>query len=307
MAASADLLRSYGDVAAVDDVVRNALTYLTANEDYIQNLLGSTQALNTTHTYLTDTYRTAATAAVAEDADYTMIARTTPSRQSNVVENFAIPFTVTRVQSATQKYTGENELERQTSKGLKEFADAVEFDLVRSTLVSGQSGVVPKLSGILEAISQSTNYTAHNSGTVWSASVLQGLMLNNWSVSNGETATDLFVGSVLRNYTDNFTQKTYTVINGDQTSVVNMVNVYQSSAGVVRVHTHRFIKQSGDTTSRALAIRPESLKMAWLIKPYVDTGLARLGPYDVRTVAGSATLEVRAKTSNWFAIGFLSS
>lgn len=304
MAADANLLRSYGDSGVKEDVVLNALTYLTATEDMIQNMIGRTTAIETVHTYLTDTYRTAASAGTAEDADYTNIARTTPTRQSNVVEHIAIPFVVTRVQQVIQHYTNQNELERQTTKGLKEFAMALEFDLVRSTLVSGVSGTVPKMEGIIAHISASNNYTAHNSGTVFSASILEGLMKDNWDNSNGNTATDIFMGSYLRSIADSFTQKTYTVVNGNQTSVVNMVNVYQTSNGVVRMHTHRYVQQSSDTTARVLALRPEELATAWLIKPYIDKDLARSGPYDQRAVVGSATVEAKAKSSNWFTFGF---
>jgi hypothetical protein len=304
MAADANLLRSYGDVSAKEDVVLNAITYLTANETMIQNMIGRTTAINTVHTYLVDTYRTAATAAVAEDADYSMIARTTPTRQNNLVEHIAIPFVVTRVQQNIEHYQGENELERQTKKALIEFADSLEFDLIRSTLVSGVSGTTPKMSGIIENISASNNYTAHNSGTVWSATILEGLMKDNWDYSNGNVVSDVFMGSYLRNITDGFTQKTYTVVNGDTTKVVNMVNVYQTSAGMVKIHTHRFVQQSSDTTARVLGLRPEELKTAWLIKPYIDKDLARNGPYDARAVTGSATVEVKSKPSNFFTIGF---
>jgi len=305
MAADANLLRSYGDVSAKEDVVLNAIEYLTANETMIQNMLGRTEAINTIHSYLVDTCRTAASAAVAEDADYTDLARTTPTRLTNIVENIAIPFSVTKVQQAVQKYSGENELERQTKKALIEWADALEYDLIHSTLVSGASGTVVKMSGLLEAISTSSNYTAHNSGTVFSASILEGLMKDNWDYSNGDVATDIFVGSYLKNKIDNFTTKSYTVVNGsNNTSIVNMVNVYQTSAGSVRIHAHRLVSLSSDATARVLALRPEKLKIAYLIKPYIDKDLARSGPYDRRVVTGAMTLEVRNQKSNWHATGF---
>lgn len=270
----------------------------------IQNMIGRTDAINTIHSYLVDTYRTAATAAVKEDEDYSDIARTAPTRQTNIVETIAIPFSVTRIQQAVEHFSGENELERQTGKALKEFADALEFDLLNSTLVSGASGTAVKMSGIYEAISATGNYTAHNSGTIFSATILEGLMKLNWENSNGNTATDIFVGSFLKNKIDNFTQKTYTVVTGQETKIVNMVSVYQTSAGMVRIHAHRMVQPSSATTGRVLALSPDQLKLAWLIKPYVDKDLARSGPYDRRVVTGSCTLEVRAKTSNWNTIGF---
>ena len=121
--------------------------------------------------YLTDTLQTAASQAVAEGADYTALSLSTPSRLTNLVQHVAVPFKVTRTQQAVEHYHQKNELERQTEKALMDWGNAAEFDLVRSTLVSGASGTVPKMSGIIEATSKSTNHTSHNSGTAWNSTI----------------------------------------------------------------------------------------------------------------------------------------
>lgn len=139
-------LRSYGDVSRKEDVVLNAIEILTAKENQIFNMLGKTTAIDTVHSYLTDTLKTAASSAVAEAGDYTLGTRTTPTRLTNIIENVAIPFAVTRTQRLIAHYHGEDELIRQVNKALMEWANDAEFDLVRSTLVSGVSGTAPKLS-----------------------------------------------------------------------------------------------------------------------------------------------------------------
>jgi len=287
-------------------VVLNAIELLTAQETQIFNMLGKTTAANTIHAYLTDTLATAGSLAVEESGDYTASALTTPARLTNLVEIVAKNFKVSRTQQEIQHYQGMNELERQTGKALKDWANAAEFDLVRSTLVSGASGTTPKLSGILEAISKSTNTTAHNSGTVWDATILDGLMKDNWDNSNGDVATDLFVGSYLRKVTDGFTQKSNVVVNnpGGQTSIVRTVTTYETAFGTLRIHTHRYIQQSTDATARVLAIRPEKLKIAFLKRPYVDMDLSRGGDYDNRAIVGKFTLEVHNQDSNWYTSGF---
>lgn len=304
--ATDSILRTYGDSAIKEDVVQNAIEILTAKETQIFNMLGKTNAIATVHSYLTDTLATAASLAVAESGDYTATALTTPTRLTNVVEIVAKNFKVSRTQQRVQHYHGMDELSRQTEKALKDWGNAAEFDLVRSTLVSGASGTVPKLSGIIEAISKSTNTTAHNSGTVWNATILDGLMKDNYDNSNGDVATDLFMGSFLRNATDGFTQKSNTVVNnpGGQTAIVRTVTTYETAFGTIRLHTHRYVQQSTDATGRILAINPEKLKIAYLEKPYIDTGLARSGDYDNRAVVGKFTVEVRNQDSNWFASGF---
>lgn len=305
--AADNILRTYGDVSAKEDVVLRAVEILTAKETQIFNMLGKTTAINTIHAYLTDTLRTAASAAVEETADYTAGALTTPSRITNIVEHVAIPFKVSRTQRLVEHYQGQDELTRQTEKALMDWANAAEFDLLRSTLVSGVSGTTPKMSGLLEAISTSTNYTAHNSGTVWDATILDALMKNNYDNSNGDVATDLFLGSFLRKATDNFTQKTNVVVNnaGGQTRIVKTVTTYETSFGTLNLHTHRYLNISGtDATGRVLGLNPSKLKIAFLQKPYVDTDLARTGDFDFRAVVGKMTLEVHNKQSNFYATGF---
>lgn len=307
MAAGANLLRTYGDVSAKEDVVLNAIEYLTARETQIFNMLGKTSAINTIHSYLTDTLASAASLAVAEGGDYTPSSLSTPSRLTNIVEIVAKNFQVSRTQRDISHYQGQDELSRQTEKALMDWANAAEYDLVRSTLTSGVSGTAPKLSGIIEATSKSTNHTSHSSGTSWAASILNGLMKANWDNSNGDVAQDIFMGSFLRKATDDFTQKSNVVVNnpGGMTRIVNTVTTYETAFGTLNIHTHRYIQIAGtDATGKVLAIRPEKLKVAFLRKPYIDTELARLGDYDNRAVVGKFTLEVHNQDSNWYADGF---
>lgn len=304
--ATDNYVRSYGDVSRKEDVVLNAVEILTQQEHYIFNMLGKTDAIDTVHIYLTDTLKAAAENAVAEGDDYTMGARTTPSRLTNLVQTLQVPFAVSDIQRNIEHYHGRDELQRQTEKALMEFANDAEFNLVRTTLTSGASGTAPKMAGIIQAISKSTNTTAHTSGTVWSASILDGMMKANYDNSNGDVATELFMGSYIRSVTDTFTQKSNVVVNGaGMSSIVRTVSTYQTAFGTINLHTHRYIQQSGDATGRVLAIRPDKLKVAFLERPYIDNDIARTGTAKKRSVNASMTLEVRNQDSNWFASGFL--
>lgn len=143
--AADNILRSYGDNAIKADVL-GLVEILTAREDWFLTNLGKTVAISTVHSVLTDTLRTTATAAVAEGADFTALARTSTSLVTNIVEKVAIPFKVDRTQQLVQHYYGEDELARQTTKALAEWGNAAEFDIVNSTLTSGVSGTTPKMS-----------------------------------------------------------------------------------------------------------------------------------------------------------------
>lgn len=303
----ANALQTYGDVSRKEDVVLNAVEILTAVEEQILNQLGKTKAIDTVHSFLVDTLQTPASAAVQQAADFTYLARTTPTRLTNIVQEVAIPFRVARLQEAVEHYHGQNELQRQLSKAMKEWGNAAEFDLVRSTLVSGVSGTVAKMSGIIQAISKSSNTTAHTSGTVFSATILDGLMQADWENSNSDVATDLYVGGVMRRVVDNFVQKSNIVVNtpDNVSNIVKTVTTYETAFGTLTVRKHRYVQQSSDSTGRVLAIRPEKLKIAFLDKPYVMNDLTKGGAYTPTAVYGSMTLEVRNQDSNFFASGFL--
>lgn len=299
------ILRSYGDVSKRESVL-GLIEIVTATEKQIMNMIGKTKAIDTVHSTLLDTLDTAASAAVAEAADYTAAANTTPTRLSNVVETVAKPFKVSRVQQAVDHYHGENELTRQTSKRLKDFGNSAEFDLVRSTLVSGASGTVPKMKGLIAHISKSTNYTSHTSAVAWSASIMKGLMKANIDNSNGDVATDIFMGSYLKDVTDGFTNKVNTVSTGTNVrEVVQVVDIFETGLGKLKTHFHRYVQQTADATARVLAIRPEVHKVAYLEEPYIDKELARTGPFDFYAVTGSMTLETKNQDCNFYADGFL--
>lgn len=299
------ILRSYGDVSKRESVL-GLVSILTATEKQITNMIGKTKAIDTVHITLTDTLATAGSSAVAEAADYTAGATSTPSRISNVVETVAVPFKVSRVQQAVDHYHGQNELTRQTSKKLKEFGNSAEFDLVRSTLVSGVSGTVPKMAGLFAHISKATNTTAQTSGTVWSASIMKGHMKTNIDNSNGDVATDIFMGSYLKDVTDGFTNKINTVSTGTNIrEVIQVVDIFETGLGKLKTHFHRYVQQPSDANARVLAIKPEAHAVAYLEEPYIDKDLARTGPFDFYAVTGSMTLETKNKDSSFWADGYL--
>jgi len=302
-----NILRTYSDESRKEDVL-GLVEILTAKENWFVRNLRKGKVTDTIVSTLTDTLATAASGAVAETGDYTAAALTTPSKLTNLVEVVAKPYKVDRTQNQIEKYTGENELRRQTTKKLAEWGNSAEFDIVRSTLVSGASGTTPKMSGIIEATSKSTNHTSQTSGTVFSASILKGLMKANWDNSNGNVATDIFVGSYLSDKIDDFTNKSYTVVNGtNEKTIVNSIDLFETGLGKVRKHTHRYVQQSGDATARVLAVNSQYLEVGYLQKPFIDTGLARSGDYDFRAIVGKLTLRVRNQDVHWFADGFAKS
>jgi hypothetical protein len=303
-----NLVNTYGDTSIREDVVLNAVEILTARETQVSTMLPKTSAIATVHSYLTDTLRTAGSAAVSEEGDFTASAQTTPTRKTNLVEIVAVPFKVSRTQRDVQHYHGEDELARQQKKALMDFGNAFEFDLLRSTIVSGVSGTVPKMEGIIAHISAASNFTAQTSGTIFNATLLETLMKKQWMNSNGDVATDLLMSAGTRKRLDDATQKSNVVVNqaNGLTDIVKLTTTYTTAFGKLQVHTHRYIFVSGtDATDRVLGLNRNKGAVAWLKMPYIDTDLARSGDYDIRAVVGKATFEAQNSESFFFSSGFL--
>src|SRR5258708_5161395 len=118
--ATDNILRSYGDNSAREDVVLNSVEILTAQENWFLSNLPKSTAINTIHIYLTDTLDSVALNryAVEESAAFTSSVLQTPSRITNIVEIVAKQFQVSRTQQNIAHYHGEDELARQTKKAM---------------------------------------------------------------------------------------------------------------------------------------------------------------------------------------------
>lgn len=299
--AADNYIRSFGDVSIREDVL-GAIETLTAVENAFLTKLGKTDAIATTHAVLTDTLRTAQSRAVAEGADATILAGTTPSRVNNVVETVAIPFAVTGIQEAVEHYHGENELVRQTTKAMKDWGNAAEFDIVRGTLTSGASGTAATMAGVIAKIT--TNATAHTSGTTLNMSHILGLLQNVYDNGNGEMVTDIFVGGTLKRRISSFTTSNTKFVQAPEKVVVEAVDVIETDFGRIRLNLHRYVQTASDATGRILGVNMDKWKLAYLRKPFIQD-LAKSGDYAKKQVIGDLTLEARNEAVNFFASGFL--
>lgn len=292
---------TYSDGARRESVL-DKIEIISSMEDGLLSTLPKSVAINTVHSTLTDTLRTAQSRAAAEGADATLLAATYPTRVTNVTEIIPIPFGVSGTQRAVSHYGFEDAYSREAMKAMEDWNNAAEFDLVRSTLVSGVSGTAPKMNGIINAIT--TNTTAQTSGTTFSETIMNGLFQLTWTNSNGMIATDVYVGAFLKRKISGFAGRSGSQTIVDNQSMVNSVDFYISDFGEHRIHLHRFVFQSGtDATARFLAIRPEKWGIAYLREPHLEE-LSKVGDSTRAQVIGELTVEARNEATSVFASGY---
>ena len=123
------ILRTYGDESQALDVLP-LIEILTATEGSIHNSIGKTKATATVHETMTDELDTVGSLATAESTDYQNSSLTTPTRMVNLVQHVVKKFNVSKIQQEIDHFQKQNELERQTEKGMKDWMNSVEYDLV---------------------------------------------------------------------------------------------------------------------------------------------------------------------------------
>lgn len=277
---------------------------LSAKADELLGTLARSSAISPTHQWQADTYRTAASAAVAEGADASLVALTSPSRVVNLTEIVSLPIGVSGTQMATSHYGMGDTMSYYTVKTMQEWKNAAEFDIVRSTLVSGVSGTAQKMAGIAAFIS--TNVSAYNSGTLFSETILNGMLQLNWDNSNGNIATDIYVGGIMKRLLSGFTGRTGSSFQIPllANTVSSTVTKYLSDFGEHTVHLHRYVSISGtDATDLVYGINKSKWRIAYLRTPKIED-LAKTGDSTRKQIIGELTLECLNEPTNFELSGF---
>lgn len=305
--AADNIIRTYSDTSIAEDVL-DIVENLSPTEDSLFRLLGKSTAYDVVHQWLVDTLPTTATAG-AQAVQFGALVATTPSRSVNLTEYIYVDQSVTDQQRAVDHYGFGDRLAYEQQKAMKAWRNKAEADILRSSLVSGASGYAPQMIGIINCIS--TNKTAQTSGTVWSQSILDGLLALAWDNGNGEPVTDLFMGSKLKTLTSAFSGRTGTqfVIPADAERLVTTTANYASDFGDLKVHLHRYIGKdyagSADATGRVLGIAANKFKIAYLngMTPKTEVFGRRGASYDFR-VSGELTVESLNEKTSFYASGY---
>lgn len=296
-------LQTYGDAGIVKDV-QAEIELLTPVENLLMRSLRKSSAQSTVHQWQDDTLATPASAATPEIYAHTATALTTPTLRTNLISHEYVAGSVSEAQMKVSHWSGKDEYARQVAKKMQDWSNSAEFDLLRSSLVSGVSGTAPRMNGVIRTLS--TNVTAQTSGTIFSESILIGLLKLTWDNSNGESATDLLVGSNVKSRISQFTTGLTKNVNASEKMAGQVVQQYESDYGTVNVHLHRYIKTSAEATGRVLGMRMDKFYVAYLVDGEAKmTEYAKTKTSKDFAINGYLTLENRNETCSFFASGYL--
>jgi len=295
-------LISVNDQTMVEDV-----TDLITNVDYestpFYSALAESQATNTLHQWLVDSYATSTDNAQAEGytAAYTDISA--PTRSTNIVQLFGKEVRVSNTEQRVAHYGMSDPYTYQLQKKMVEMARDIEKALVAGTRASGDSGIARRLNGAIALIT--TNKTARNSGTSLSEiefnDIMQGIYDNGTDIS----VDKVFTGAALKRAISGYTAGSTKFTQADGKRLYNTVSIYESDFGVHMVHLEREVPTTAGNKA-ILAVDSSKWRVAYLTdgRPqHIPQGLS--GSAKNGIVETELTLEALNQKSSAYRVGYI--
>lgn len=280
-----------------EDVV-DLVTNVSFKSTPFLSMIGESQAQNTYHEWLRDTYAASADNAAVEGSDAVVGDETAPVRPGNTVQLFRKTITVSDTQRAIPHYGTGDPYSYFTKKKMVEMAKDMEKALIVGTTASGNSGVARRMNGAIAMIS--TNKTARTSGTSLSDTELNDILAGVYDNGTDEEISDIFVGSYLKRVISGMTQGSTKFLDVERNRLVRRVEVYESDFGTVAFHLSREVPAGA-----VLAVDITKFKLAWLVGRRVSiVPLGKTGSNTKGLMEGEATLEALAEASSAYRSGY---
>jgi len=253
-------LISVNDQTMVEDV-----TDLITNVDYestpFYSSLAESQATNTLHQWLVDSYATAADNAQAEGYTNTYTDITPPTRSTNIVQLFGKEVRVSNTEQRVAHYGMSDPYTYQLQKKMKEMARDIEKALVAGTRASGDSGVARRLNGAIALIT--TNKTARNSGASLTEAEFNDIMADIFTNGTDISVDKVFCGAVLKRAISAYTAGSTKFTDADGKRLYNTVSVYESDFGVHMIHLEREVPSAANAKG-ILCVDSSKWRVAYL-------------------------------------------
>lgn len=286
----------------VEDVT-DLITNVSFETTPFYSSLAESQATNTLHSWLTDSYASSADNAQIEGNDISFTDATVPSRSPNIVQLFQKDVRVSNTEMRVAHYGMSDPYTYQLRKKMVEMARDVEKALVAGTTASGSSGVARRLNGAIALIT--TNKTARNSGTSLSETefndILQGIYDSGTDISVDKAFTGASLKRVISGYTAGSTK--FTRAEGDR--LYNTFSVYESDFGVVTVYLEREVPTTAGNKG-ILLVDSSKWRVAYLTdgRPQ-HIPLATIGSAKRGMLEAELTLEALNEMSSAYRSGYV--
>lgn len=282
--------------------VKDLITNVDFESTPFYSSIGESEASNTLHQWLVDSYAASADNAQPEGNDMVFTDITPPTRQSNVVQLFQKDIRVSNTEQRVAHQGMGDPYSYQLQKKMKEMARDIEKALVAGTRASGDSGVARRLNGAIALIT--TNKTARASGTSLTETEFNDIMAGIYDSGTDISVDKVFTGSALKRTISSYTAGSTKFTDANGKHLYNTVSVYESDFGVVTVHLEREVPSTAGSRG-ILAIDSSKWKVAYLTDgapqhiPLATIGSAKRGMLEAEL-----TLEALNEKSSAYRSGY---
>lgn len=286
----------------VEDVTDELVNVDYASTPFYSSLAES-QATNTLHQWLTDTYASAAHNAAIEGNDMTFNDLTEPTRSTNIVQLFQKDVRVSNTAQRVAHYATGDPYAYQKTKKMVEMARDIEKALVAGTRASGSSGVARQLDGAIALIT--TNKTTRNSGTSLSETEFNDILQGIYDSGTDLNVDKAFTGAALKRVISGYTAGSTKFTQAEGNKLYNSFSVYESDFGVVTVMLEREVPTTAG--NKALLLLDSS---KWRVA-YLTDGrpqhipLATIGSAKRGMLEAELTLEALNEKSSAYRVGYI--
>lgn len=288
----------------VEDVL-DEVTNVSFETTPFYSSIGVSEATNTLHSWLTDSYAASADNAAVEGNDLTFTDLTEPVRSPNIVQLFQKDIRVSNTAQRVAHYGTGDPYAYQKTKKMVELARDIEKALIAGTTASGSSGVARRLNGAIALIT--TNKTTRSSGTSLSETEFNDILQSIYDNGTDISVDKAFTGASLKRAISGYTGVPNTVQNvqASDGKLYNSVGMYESDFGVVSIHLEREVPTTAGNKG-ILLVDSSKWKTAYLTdgRPQ-HIPLATIGSAKRGMLEAELTLEALNEASSAYRAGYV--
>lgn len=286
----------------VEDVT-DLITNVSFSTTPFYSSLAESQATNTLHAWLNDSYAASADNAQIEGNDISFTDATVPNRTVNIVQLFQKDVRVSNTEQRVAHYGMADPYTYQLKKKMVEMARDIEKALVAGTTASGSSGVARRLNGAIALIT--TNKTVRASGTSLSETEFNDILQGIYDSGTDISVDKAFAGAALKRVVSGYTAGSTKFTNADGNKLYNTFSVYESDFGVVTIYLEREVPTTAGNKGIML-IDSSKWRVAYLTDgrpqhiPLATIGSAKRGMLETEM-----TLEALNEASSAYRVGYI--
>jgi hypothetical protein len=235
---------------------------------------------------------------------------TPPTRAGNYCQIVRKSFTVSDTAEVVDKAGRKSEVSYQTAKQLKELAKDIEFALSFGTGGSGSSAAGRRMKGVLGVDGTDgwiTSNSASGSASGLTEADFNTLLQDVWKAGGKPQSAFVSGGNkkIISAYTGNSTRFT----DVDKKEAVNVVDIYKSDFGPIRIFLQRLYETSAAASATPVKVFPVLQEDLWeirMLRPSSVVPLAKTGDGETRMIVWEGTLVSRAEDGNGIALALAS-